>query len=116
MSELLFGDDFPSLTLNNSVVPEETPRLSKQCREILEKLKHGPATNRELSQISLKYTGRISDLRAPGFRIEIVERNQPERVECVRVENVRTISICLRRFASHEPCARELSHERMDQD
>lgn len=74
-AELLFGDDFPSLTLNNSVAPEEAPRLSKQCREILERLKQGPATNRELSQISLKYTGRISDLRASGFRIEIVERN-----------------------------------------
>ena len=72
---LLFGEDFPTISLNNSVAPEEAPRLSKQCREILERLKQGPATNRDLAGLSLKYTSRVSDLRAAGFKIEVVERN-----------------------------------------
>lgn len=47
--------------------PEEKPRLSRQCRMILERLQLGPATNRELAELALKYTGRISDLRASGY-------------------------------------------------
>jgi hypothetical protein len=54
--------------------PEEAPRLSAQCAAILDRLKRGPATNQELARIALKYTGRISDLRANGHQIEIVSR------------------------------------------
>jgi len=52
-------------------VPEaDRPRLSGQCQRILELLRRGPCTNVELAEVSLKYSGRISDLRKRGYRIE----------------------------------------------
>jgi len=48
----------------------ETPRLRGQNAAILERLQQGPATNRELSGLSLKYTSRISDLRAAGYTVD----------------------------------------------
>ena len=53
----------------------EKKRISKQCALILARLREGPATNRELSEISLKYTSRISDLRNSGYVIEVVSRD-----------------------------------------
>lgn len=44
-------------------------RLSRQCAAIIARLRRGPATNRELSEIALKYTSRISDCRDAGFNI-----------------------------------------------
>ena len=49
---------------------ESKPRLSRHASLILERLQRGPASNRELAAISLKYTGRISDLRANGYAVE----------------------------------------------
>jgi hypothetical protein len=49
---------------------EDLPRLNGQCQAILERLRLGPATNAELSVISLKYTGRLSDLRKAGYVID----------------------------------------------
>lgn len=60
---------------DKSVHPDEAPRLSRQCQEILSRLERGRATNQELAQIALKYTSRISDLRANGFQVEVVERD-----------------------------------------
>jgi hypothetical protein len=51
------------------VPPEAARRLSAQCEAILHRLRRGPATNAELAGIALKYTGRLSDLRAAGFTI-----------------------------------------------
>lgn len=48
----------------------ETPRLSHQCEMILTMLRAGPVSNRALSGIALKYTSRISDLRAAGYDIK----------------------------------------------
>ncbi len=45
-------------------------RLSAQCAAILARLRRGSATNVELAEISLKYTSRISDLRAAGIAVE----------------------------------------------
>lgn len=53
----------------------EAPRLSRQCRAILERLRRGTATNSELSTISLKYTSRISELREAGYNVRVVERD-----------------------------------------
>ena len=55
--------------------PDEKPRLSAQCQKILDRLRQGSATNKELAFISLKYTGRISDLRAAGYVIEVIHRD-----------------------------------------
>jgi hypothetical protein len=52
-----------------NVMEGDEPRLSGQNAAILERLKQGPATNVELAGISLKYTSRISDLRAAGYRV-----------------------------------------------
>lgn len=54
---------------------KESKRLSKQCQAILARLRQGRSTNRELSELSLKYTSRISDLRKAGYQIEVVERD-----------------------------------------
>ena len=45
-------------------------RVGTQAAQILRLLQCRPATNLELSGISLKYTGRISDLRAAGYTIK----------------------------------------------
>lgn len=50
--------------------PSELRRLSGQNLRILERLQRGPATNRELAAISLKYTSRVSDLRAAGYDVQ----------------------------------------------
>jgi len=55
---------------------EDIPRLKGQNALILERLRAGSVTNRELAEISLKYTSRVSDVRKyltayyPGQRIE----------------------------------------------
>lgn len=41
----------------------EIPRFSRQVRQIFDALLSGPRTNIDLAQISLKYSGRVSDLR-----------------------------------------------------
>ena len=51
------------------------PRLSSQCYAILSRLREGPATNRELAAIALKYSGRISDLRVAGYAITVVSHD-----------------------------------------
>jgi hypothetical protein len=51
------------------VDPQDERRLTGQNAAILQALRIGAMTNVELSRISLKYTGRISDLRAAGYRI-----------------------------------------------
>ena len=50
--------------------PAELRRLSGQTLAIVERLQKGPATNRELAALSLKYTSRISDARAAGYAIQ----------------------------------------------
>lgn len=51
------------IPLNSSVADSDVKRLSKQCEKILHRLRQGPATNFELAQIALKYTGRIDEIR-----------------------------------------------------
>jgi hypothetical protein len=48
---------------------EDVPRLSGQNAVILARLRSGPATNNEMAELSLKYTSRISDLRAAGYTV-----------------------------------------------
>jgi hypothetical protein len=53
----------------------ERPRLSRQCAAILARLEQGPATNRDLAGLSLKYTSRISDLRKAGYQVAVTDRD-----------------------------------------
>jgi hypothetical protein len=55
--------------------PAEARRLSGQCAAILARLHQGPATNRELAGLSLKYTSRLSEVKAAGWDIRVVERD-----------------------------------------
>jgi len=47
------------------------PRLSHQCQMIVTRLRRGPASNRELAALALKYTGRLSELRRAGYVVGI---------------------------------------------
>ena len=53
---------------------EVSGRRDTQAGRILERLARGPATNVELADIALKYTGRVSDLRHEGWEIECETR------------------------------------------
>jgi hypothetical protein len=53
--------------------PAELRRLTGQSAAILARLQRGPATARELSALSLKYTSRISDLRKAGYDVRCRE-------------------------------------------
>lgn len=48
---------------------DQAARLSRQEAKILQRLKQGPATNRDLTQICLRYGARIFDLNRKGYRI-----------------------------------------------
>lgn len=62
--------DHPTLApCDPHVAAEDVKRLSGQNAVILLRLRQGPASNVELADLSLKYTSRISDLRAAGYRI-----------------------------------------------
>jgi len=47
---------------------------------MLSRLRQGRATNTELATMSLKYTGRISDLRKAGHDIRCVDRDRASGV------------------------------------
>lgn len=53
----------------------ESQRLSKQCAAILARLERGRVSNRELASVALKYTSRVSDLRARGHNVQVVARD-----------------------------------------
>jgi hypothetical protein len=48
---------------DRNVQPEARPRLSRQSREVLERLRKGPASNADLAAITHRFGGRIWDLR-----------------------------------------------------
>lgn len=52
-----------------NVASTDVARLSGQNLAIYRRLQQGPATNKELAGMALKYTSRLSDLRAAGFTI-----------------------------------------------
>lgn len=45
-------------------------RFKNQRQEILTRLRRGPATNAELSEIALRFGARLYDLRRDGYAIE----------------------------------------------
>lgn len=73
----------PEVLLNPSVDDVDLPRLSRQCQRILRRLldRNLPnPSNKELSQIALKYTGRLSEIREAlkqvGWNVVVVERRK----------------------------------------
>ncbi len=51
------------------------PRLSRQSREVLGQLRIGPASNRTLARIAMRFGGRIWDLRKAGCVINVESQN-----------------------------------------
>lgn len=69
--------------LNPSVADEDFPRLSRQCQRILRRLLNrdlSSPSNKELSAIALKYTGRLSEIRQAlqqvGWNVVVTERRK----------------------------------------
>jgi hypothetical protein len=57
------------------VTPEEMPRLSRQMRVILDRLKRGDAvSNWDLAKIAIRYSARIHQLREVGYVIKTDKR------------------------------------------
>lgn len=67
MTQTTLDFDRPVSPRDPNVDGLDVPRLTGQNAAILARLKAGPATNAELAAISLKYTSRVSDIRAAGF-------------------------------------------------
>jgi hypothetical protein len=61
-------------------------KLSRQCLAILERLQAGPATNRELAEIALKYTGRLSELRQAGYGVQVLTHDKRSGLVTYRLE------------------------------
>jgi hypothetical protein len=68
-SRFLFAQDVVLPSDTHVTEPAEIRRLSSQNARILARLQKGPATSYELSQIALKYTSRLSDLKKAGYPI-----------------------------------------------
>ena len=68
-----------------NVQPAEVKRLTGQNLAILERLRRGPCDNVELSRMALKYTSRISDLRAAGYKVEIIQSNSANGVNVYKL-------------------------------
>lgn len=73
----------PEVLLNPSVDDVDLPRLSRQCQRILQRLLNRflpPPSNKELSAIALKYTGRLSEIRQAlqqvGWNVVVIERRK----------------------------------------
>jgi hypothetical protein len=65
----------PVAPASPTLAPAERRRLSRQNAAILARLQAGPATRRELTDIALNVTARVSELRDAGFDVRVVERN-----------------------------------------
>ena len=57
------------------LVPEDKPRLNRQCHAILARLREGTASNTQLVTIALRYSARIKELRDHGYAIEMKRGN-----------------------------------------
>jgi hypothetical protein len=75
-----------SIPVHRSIHEAERPRLSRQCIEIHERLKLGPATNADLSQIAQRFSARLGELKAAGIRWSIVHRDRDRGVNTYALE------------------------------
>lgn len=51
--------------------PVEQKRLSRQTQAIVDRLRQGPATNKELAAITHRFGARIHDAKGVGFDIHV---------------------------------------------
>jgi hypothetical protein len=62
--------------MTQPVLFDRPTRLTRQCAAMLDRLRHGRVSNAELAQVALKYTSRISDLRAAGYDVQCVKQDK----------------------------------------
>lgn len=72
----LFSGGLDAIRVTKAVVPVERKRLQRQCLDILALLRQRDAWNFELAEIARKYTGRLSEIRAAGYVVSIVEHDR----------------------------------------
>lgn len=73
----LFSGAPDAIQVTRSLPKAERQRLSRQCVRLLNALRERPITNRAIvTELGiLNGTGRISDLRAAGYDVRIIERD-----------------------------------------
>jgi hypothetical protein len=57
------------IPLNSTVSKADMPRLNAQHHAILDRLREGPVTNTELSQICQRFGARLQEIKLAGFSI-----------------------------------------------
>lgn len=85
----LFDPRAPSKSIppsDPSVPSAAKPRLSRQAREVLARLRLGPATNGELGAIASRFGARIGDLRKARCVITIFERDNKTGLNTYRLD------------------------------
>jgi hypothetical protein len=80
-----FHRDIPMGPRGVTLPPVTQQRLSRQCAAILARLQQGPVTNRDLSQLALSYTRRLSDLREAGYAVECYRSDEATGVNWYRL-------------------------------
>jgi hypothetical protein len=65
----------PPIRANVTVPAAAVPRINRQCRLILERLREGRATNATLCGIGMKYNARISELRKAGYDVRCISHD-----------------------------------------
>lgn len=64
--------DQPRLPFADPRHPEaDRVRLAEQCVRVLDALWQRPQTNRELSQIGLRFGARVKEIREAGYEIKV---------------------------------------------
>ena len=78
------------IPLNPSVRAKDELRLSKQAREVYEKLQTGPLTTGELSDIACQYNARLNEIRHTlqplGLTVDLVKEGNNGNNEYAIVE------------------------------
>ena len=66
---MFFDTPKPTPAIEPNIEVAHRSRLSGQNKQVIERLKRGPATNRELNEIVFRYSARIFELRGHGYDI-----------------------------------------------
>ena len=75
MTQPTLFDNPPEIKVHRSIAKEERPRLSRQCQQILDRLRRGPAEGCELAAITHRFGGRVLELRRAGYDVRLVSRD-----------------------------------------
>lgn len=85
-TQLDFLEGLEPPRVSPQIDPAERPRLSRQCRQILEMLKSADRSNRELAAVSHRFSARIYELRKHGYIIREVHKDTATGLRVYRLE------------------------------